>query len=119
MQTKTDVGQNDGRQESHNLAVKLTELGTRRLQRAREFELNFDSGLHLQEKIAGILQAPLDIGHLKLRGSLPLVTRDLRMDRDDKIVIGAMEEKHAVQLYIGGTGKCELSIEQRGTENDF
>ena len=90
MQTKTDMGQNDGRQENAKSPAKLIRTINERLQRAGKFELNFNVRLHLQEKITGILQAPLDIGHLEFRGFPSNGHRDFSVDRNHKIVIAAM-----------------------------
>src|SRR5208337_2200117 len=48
--------------------------------RPRQFQVHFHRGLHPQQPVARVLQAPLDVWHLKLRRAQPFSVAYVRVD---------------------------------------
>lgn len=92
-----------------------------RLPRRARHGVNADFHLvsHAQEQRAGVLHAPLHVGHAERDDSrvLPVVVFHYRRQRD--FVLGAVYGEHAVQSHVRRALQYHLAFHAVGAEDDF
>ena len=86
---------------------------------AGEFEFYVYDWFYLEEEIAGVFDAPLDVGDVKFGSTLPMIAGEFGMDGREEFVIRAVQGDDAVDFEIGGRGEGDLAIDLCWAESDI
>src|SRR5579862_616646 len=89
------------------------------LQGAAHFNFDADDVVDLEQEIAGVLDAPLDVGHIEFCSALPGLTGEFGVDKSNDVVVGAVDGKGAVDFDFARTTGRDNSFNLSGAEDGF
>ncbi len=87
--------------------------------RSGQLKLHIDDRFHFQQEIAGVLDAPLGVGDVKLGGSIPVIAGEFGVNVRNKFVIRAVERDNALHFKIRWSRKRDLAVNQHGAKCRF
>ena len=68
--------------------------------RSRSVQVNVGRLFHPKDKRARVLQSPLHVGNVEVDGQVPVVRREFNLRRDGDLMLGSVNDEHAMDLHV-------------------
>jgi len=90
-----------------------------RLNAAGHLHFDVDRAVHLQQEIAGILQAPVSVGNAKGRRAFPPVGAQFRLHRNGDFALVTVQQENAVKLRARTALRLKGAFHAVGAKNNI